>query len=103
MSPASNLEPVFETREHADPAFRNRDHVFSAHADQPGIIQPRLDRQHLADFEDRFLEARMLSNFQAEPVTGAVKKTGLSGNRGARPGFESVSSAAKSLVSAAER
>ena len=44
---------------------------------RPGIIQARLNRQHLPRFEHGFLKPRELVNLQSKPVAGAVEKPDL--------------------------
>ena len=71
------LQPVFEPRKHSNSFLRDRDDVFGSHAADSRIVQSRFHCQHLASFENGFLKARMLVNFQPEPVTSAMKKSGL--------------------------
>ena len=71
----SNFQLLWKPRENSATSFRNHHHVFLTRSGQAWIRETRLDGKHLAIFENNFLQTRMLVDFQAEAVTGSMKKS----------------------------
>src|SRR5260370_7750429 len=57
-------------------AALHEDHVLDAHRPSAGVIEPRLDRDHVAGLElgIQAADPRQLVDVEADPVTGAVEE-----------------------------
>src|SRR5438128_8233453 len=75
--PPLDFQLLRETRENLAAGLRHYDHVFVPDSAEPGIIKPRLDRQHLSIFQGDLLQPRIFVNLQTEPVAGAMEKSNV--------------------------
>src|SRR5207245_5895254 len=76
-SAGSDFQLLRKTRSTVAAGLRRYDHVFVPDSAEPGIIKPRLDRQHLSIFQGHLLQPRIFMDLQAEPVPGAVEKSNV--------------------------
>src|SRR5215472_4740506 len=71
----SNLQLLRKTREDSTTCLCDDYHIFLTRAANAGIVKTRLDREHLAIFQNHLLQTRMFVDFQAESVAGAMEKS----------------------------
>src|SRR6476620_10128488 len=64
-----------KARKNSATCLRDDYHVFQTRAAHAGVIQTRFDCEHLPILQDNFLQARMLVDFQTEPVPSTVEKS----------------------------
>src|SRR5438132_6606906 len=76
-SAGSDFQLLRKTRENLAAGLRHYDHVFVPDSAEPGIIKPRLNRQHLSIFQGHLLQPRIFVNLETKPVTGAMEKSNV--------------------------
>src|SRR5436190_21008427 len=76
-TPALHLQNFFELRQISGAALGHERHVFQAHAAKVGIIESRLNGDHVPGSQCRGrggTDPRKLVDLQAESMSGAMKK-----------------------------
>src|SRR5215471_12638416 len=70
-----DLQLLRKTREDSATCFHDDHHVFLARAAYARVVQTWFDCEHLPIFEDDFLQARILVDFQTQPVASTMEKS----------------------------
>src|SRR5205085_11668331 len=71
------LQLLRKPRENLAPGLGDYHYVFVPDSAEAGIIQSRLDREHLSIFQGHLLQSRIFMDLQTESVAGAVEKSDI--------------------------